>query len=279
MRPIFHFAVLARGGLWVLLGMLLGALMPAESACTRVLTAPVAPTSLNVIVANDLVSGALVEFLRKVAQRSGCDLQFHSLPRPRLDRMFFSDKADILFPASRTSTRDRQAEFVPWFQLQPYLITVKWNTETVADLRELMSRHDWHAAVVKNYSWGDTYDTVLQQLDRLGRVTYVADLKAVHAMLRAGHARFTLLPPSLLYSSVNSSHYPVGLPADFTFQLLADLPSTTVGMYVNPRRVAPADIDALRAASRQAAREGLLMRSLAGYYPHEILALDTKALP
>lgn len=241
--------------------------------------APVAPTALNVIVRGNQISGALVEFLQLVARRSGCELQFSSIPRPRLDRMFFTDEVDILFPASRTSARDRQAEFVPWLQLRPHLVTVNWNTEPIGNLRELLSRPGWNAVVVRSYSWGDTYDSVLQQLDRLGRVTYVADLKTVHAMLRAGHARFTLLPPSLLYSSVKAERQPVGLPADFTYQLLPDLPATSVGMYMNPRRVAPEDIQTLRLASAQAAREGLLMHFLANYYPREILAIDTKVLP
>jgi polar amino acid transport system substrate-binding protein len=249
------------------------------SSCLRSLVAPVAPTALNVIIKGELISGALVEFLQTVAQRGGCALQLRSLPRPRLDRMFFSDEVDILFPASRTSTRDRHAEFVAWFQLQPHLVMVNWNTEHVGSLRELLQRPSWHAVVVRSYSWGDIYDELLQQLDRLGRVTYVADLKTVHAMLRAGHARFTLLPPSLLYNSMKTDHQPAGLPADFSYQLLQDLPAAVVGMYLNPRRIAPDDIERLRRASARAVRDGTLSRNLSNYYAPEMLAIDTKVLP
>jgi hypothetical protein len=89
----------------------------------------------------------------------------------------------------------------------------------------------------------------------------VAELRTVHAMLRAGHARFTLLPPSLLYTSLptpsstlapaalaastparaatpppaaSAPHPPAGLPADFNYQRLPDLPPSLVGMYLNP---------------------------------------------
>lgn len=263
-----------------LLLALLALLVPGRaSPCLRSLEAPVAPTALNVIIKGESISGALVEFLQSVARRSGCGLQLRSLPRPRLDRMFFADEVDILFPASRTSTRDRHAEFVAWFQLQPHLVMVNWNSEAIGSLRELLQRSSWNAVVVRSYSWGDVYDELLQQLDRLGRITYVADLKTVHAMLRAGHARFTLLPPSLLYNSMKTGNQPAGLPADFSYQLLQDLPATVVGMYLNPRRIAPEDIERLRRASAQAVRDGTLSRNLSHYYPPEMLAIDTKVLP
>jgi len=260
--------------------LLLALLTPQLSlACSRSLEAPVAPTALNVIVGGDATSGALVEFLQAVARQGGCTLHLRNLPRPRLDRMFFSDEVDILFPASQTSTRDRQAEFVPWFQLQPQLVTVNWSSERIGDMRELLQRSNWNAVVVRSYSWGDSYDQLLQALDRLGRVTYVSNLNLVHAMLRAGRARFTLLPPSLLYASVKHERQPTGLPADFDFQPLSDLPPTTVGMYLNPRRVAPDDIEKLRKASEQAIRDGVLRKVLTRYYPEAILAIDVKVLP
>jgi polar amino acid transport system substrate-binding protein len=255
----------------------------AVAGCLRPLQAPAAPTALNVVVQGDAVSGALVEFLRAVGARSGCEFRLPIYPRARLDRMFFSDEVDVLFPASRTGARDRSALFVPWVQLQPHLVTVRWNTERVADLRELLARPAWNAVVVRGYSWGDGYDAFIQELDRLGRVTYVARLQSVHAMLRAGHARFTLLPPSLLYASMTITRdgvtQPAGLPADFDYRRLPDLPPSLVGMYLNPRRVAPADIERLRQASSAALDDGELRRSLQRHYPTALLDVDMKALP
>lgn len=276
------------------------------AACLRLLDAPVAATGRNVVIRGEQVSGALVEFLQAVGMKAGCAFRLPVLPRPRLDRMFFSDEVDVLFPASRSSARDRSALFVPWLALQPHLVTVRWNTERVNDLRELLARPAWTAVVVRSYSWGDAYDGFIQELDRLGRVSFVAELRTVHAMLRAGHARFTLLPPSLLYTSLptpsstlapaalaastparaatpppaaSAPHPPAGLPADFNYQRLPDLPPSLVGMYLNPRRIAPADIERLSRASAQARAEGLLQRSLARHYPLALLAIDMKALP
>lgn len=259
---------------------LLPAVWVAQAACLRPLDAPVAATARNVVIKGTQVSGALVELLQWVGQRSGCEFRFPVLPRARLDRMFFSDEVDLLFPASSSSARDRSALFVPWLRLQPQLVTVRWNTERIADLRDLLARPAWTAVVVRSYSWGDDYDAFIAQLHRLGRVTYVAELQTVHAMLRAGHVRFTLLPPSLLYASLQpASGAAAGLPADFEYQLLPDLPATAVGMYLNPRRIAPADIERLRAASGEALAQGVLQRSLRRHYPSELLTIDMKALP
>ena len=263
-----------------LLVALAAATSAVQAGCLRPLDAPVAATARNVVIKGSQPSGALVELLQWVGQHSGCELRFPVLPRARLDRMFFSDEVDLLFPASRSSARDRSARFVPWLQLQPQLVTVRWNTERIADLRDLLARPAWTAVVVRSYSWGDAYDAFVAQLDRLGRVTFVTELQTVHAMLRAGHARFTLLPPSLLYASLQpASGEATGLPADFEYQLLPDLPPATVGMYLNPRRIAPADIERLRIASSEALAQGVLQRSLRRHYPSALLSIDMKDLP
>lgn len=254
----------------------------ARAQCSRTIHMPVAPTGFNALVKGEQVQGVYPDLMRQIGDRLGCEFSFPVVPRARLALMFFdSREADLFLPASRTAERDRKAVFVPMLKLTPTLVTLKAGKEAPpGDLRGLLARSSWRAAVVRSYTWGDEYDALLRQLEADKRVDYVADLRTVLLMLRSGRVDFSILPPTLLYSAV---HAPApdqeALPQlaaidDMRFQALGGLPRSEVGAYLSSQSLAPADLGLLREGLARAARDGSLLRSLQRYYPAEVLRAD-----
>ncbi|MEJ6005875.1 hypothetical protein WG899_09985 [Paucibacter sp. AS339] len=266
---------LERVGLQVLLlglSMLAGAW---AQPCSRAVRVPVAPTGFNVRVLGDRVEGVYPDLLRQIGRAQDCQFVFPVVPRARLSMMFFESlEADIFLPASRNTERDQKALFVPMLKLSPTLITLTAKADTPQDVRALLGRSTWRAAMVRSYSWGDEYEALMRQLESEKRVDYVTDLRTVGAMLRGGRVDFTILPPTLLYSALQEGRSDTDAGGDFRFTELQGLPRSEVGAYISRRSLSEADQQLLREALSKAARDGSLLRALQRYYPPEVLHHD-----
>jgi len=269
------FKKLERVGLQVLLLSLSLFAEAWAQPCSRTVRVPVAPTGFNVRVQGERVERVYPDLLRQLGRAQGCQFVFPVVPRARLTMMFFDSlEADLFLPASRTSERDQKAQFVPMLKLLPTLITLTSKTDAPQDLRALLSRTSWRAAMVRSYTWGDEYEALMRQLEAEKRVDYVSDLRTVGAMLRGGRVDFTILPPTLLYSALQEGRSEPDAGGDFRFTELPGLPRSEVGAYISRRSLSEADQAVLREALSKAARDGSLQRSLQLYYPPEVLLHD-----
>lgn len=254
---------------------LFGLIDAALAQCSRPIRVPVAPTGFNVRVKGDTVDGVYPELLRQIGLAQGCQFVFPVVPRARLALMFFDNfEADLFLPASRNSERDQKALFVPMLRLTPALITLNSQTASITDVRGLLAKTKWRAAMVRSYSWGDEYGALMKQLEAEKRVDYVADLRTVGLMLRAGRVEFTILPPTLLYSALHEGRSEADSGGDFSYVALSGLPRSEVGAYVSRQALSEADQQLLREALATAARDGSLLKILQRYYPAEILRHD-----
>lgn len=267
-----------------LLSLLLGPLgagrAPAALAlCERAVAVPVAPTGFNVQVLPDgQVRGVYPDLLRSLEPALGCSFSFPVVPRPRQSLMFFeTHEADLFLPASRTPERDQKAEFLPMLRLTPSLITFGSSTEPPpATVEALLARRDWRAVVVRSYSWGSDYERLLRRLDEQHRVDYVADLKILGQMLRAGRVQFSILPPTLLHSALQEGSSEVRATQDFRFLPLGGLPPSEVGVYLSTSTLDPDARRRLRRLIEQALAEGRLQQIMGRYYPAEVLRADVQ---
>ncbi len=243
--------------------------------CSRAIRVPVAPTGFNVRVQGDKVDGVYPELLRQLGLAKGCQFVFPVVPRARLSLMFFESlEADLFLPASRNSERDQKALFVPMLKLTPTLIVLNSQAVQISDVQSLLAKTAWRAAMVRSYSWGDEYGALMRQLEAEKRVDYVADLRTVGLMLRAGRVEFTILPPTLLYSALQEGRRDVDSGGDFRYAELQGLPRSEVGAYVSRQALSEADQVLLRDALAGAVRDGSLLKALQRYYPAEVLRLD-----
>ncbi len=246
----------------------------SQAECSRPIVVPAAPTGFNVKVADEQVSGVYPDWLREVGRRAGCQIQFPVVPRARADSMtFVSGQADMLIPASQNQERDQKAQFVHLVNLTPTLITLSTAPVPPKDLYTLEGRSKLRAALVRSYSWGNEYDTLVRKLAVDNRVDFVNDLETVGRMLRAGRVDFTILPPTLLHSALQAS--PDGVQSgEFRFSPLAGLPKSRVGAYLSRQTLSPSDTDLLSTAMVKSARDGSLRAAFEKYYPPEVVAAD-----
>jgi polar amino acid transport system substrate-binding protein len=164
--------------------------------CSRVIVVPAAPTGFNVKVVDDVATGVYPDWLREMGRKAGCQFQFPVVPRARADSMLFvSNQSDMLLPASQNAERDQKAQFVHVVNLTPSLITLNNAPNVPRDVRTLLSKTAMRAALVRSYSWGNEYDTLVRELVAENRVDFVTDLETIGRMLRLGRADFTILPP------------------------------------------------------------------------------------
>ena len=245
----------------------------AWAQCTRPIVVPAAPTGFNVRVEGDVVTGVYPDWLREVGRRAGCTFQFPVVPRARADSMVFHfGKADILLPASQNAERDQLAQFLHFVSLTPSLITLSSTPNVPKDLRSLVSKTRWRAAMVRAYSWGDEYDGLVRELSDDGRLEFVNDLDTVARLLRKGRVDFTILPPTLLYSALQAGE---GVQSgEFRYTALAGLPRSRVGAYLSRQTLSAADFELLRTATAKAAKDGTLKRYFEKYYPPDVVNAD-----
>lgn len=258
---------------WAATALLLAlAASGAQAACSRTIIVPVAPTGFSVIVKDEQqVSGAVPDWLRQAGAAQGCSFAFPVYPRARLTMMFFdTGEADIFVPATRTAARDRRSLFVPLIQFTPNLVTlIKLQASAPGHLNELKARKDWRAVTVRSYSWGDEYDALLQLLEQEKRITFVADLRTVVTMLKAGRAEFSILPPTLVHASLSEEDRQV-----LAYSPLPGMPRIDSGAYLSLSRLSSADRERLQHLLSRGAQDGSLQRSYEKYYPPEILLRD-----
>lgn len=242
--------------------------------CSKSIVVPAAPTGFNVKVTEDVVAGVYPDWLRDVGRKAGCQLLLPVVPRARADSMVFvAAQADVLLPASQNQERDQKAQFVHLVNLTPSLITLASEPTPPKDVRSLETRTKLRGALVRSYSWGDEYDSLVRYLVAENRVDFVNDLETVGRMLRAGRVDFTILPPTLLYSALQVG--PGGVQTgEFRFSALAGLPKSRVGAYLSRQTLSARDIDLLSTAMAKSARDGNLRMFFEKYYPPDVVAAD-----
>ncbi len=248
----------------------------AWAQCSRPIVVPAAPTGFNVRVEGELVTGVYPDWLREVGRRAGCSFQFPVVPRARADSMVLRNaQADMLLPASQNAERDQQGQFLHFVSLTPSLITLSNTPNVPKDVRSLVTRTRWRAAMVRTYSWGDEYDSLLRELGADGRLEFVNDLDTVARLLRLGRVDFTILPPTLLYSALQAGE---GIQTgEFRYTTLAGLPRSRVGAYVSRQTMNTADLELLRATTAKASKDGTLKHFFDKYYPPDVVNADIVA--
>jgi polar amino acid transport system substrate-binding protein len=261
----------------VLLKLLTGFTLVASGAaatadCSRPISVPAAPTGFSVITSGDKVSGVYPDVLRELGPKAGCSFNFPVVPRARLDHMFFkTGEADVLIPASRSTERDKTALFVPLIQVSPALISLKTRQLGITSVKQLVENRALRGALVRSFSYGDEYQALLLELDKDKRIDYVTDLNIVARMLAAGRVDFTIVAPTLMFSSLGENAMTVDLNDKLQYTSLEGLKRIDSGAYLSRTSLDPADQDALRKLFTDAVKNNLLWNTFLKYYPTDVL--------
>lgn len=240
--------------------------------CSRVIQVPAASTGYSFIIKGDAISGVYPDVLRHVGKPLHCEFRFPPVPRARLEQMFFkAGEADILIPASRSPERDAFAEFFPLIRVQPALISLKSRALAVVSLEQLKSQTSLRGAVVRGYTYGAEYQALLAELDQQNRIDYVPSLSNVVAMLKVGHVDFTILSPTLFYSTAMTEAETAELPNLMAYSSLEGLDAIESGAYLSTKSLNHQDLELMRKALTNAKKSGVLWSTFEKYYPAVIL--------
>lgn len=244
----------------------------AHAACTRTIVVPAAQTGYSVIVKNEVVTGVYPELLVELGRKAGCNFEFPVVPRARLDQMFFkSATADVMIPATRTEERDKAATFVPLIYVQPALISVDGRARHIQSIRQLAATKSLRGGFARGFNYGAQYNELLDALTKDKRLEYAPNLSNVAAMMALHRVDFTILAPTLFYSTVAEDPELKGMTARVSYKPIDGLEQVESGVYLSQTSLGAQDAAELRKLFDEAVRGGLLWKKFQKYYPAEIL--------
>lgn len=256
----------------ILLSLLVFNATAAKADCSRTITVPAAPTGYSVITNGDQVTGVYPEVLRAMGARAGCSFSFPVVPRARLDAMFFKyGEADILIPASRSSERDKTSTFVPLIQVSPALVSLKSRQLGITSVKQLIENQTLRGALVRTFTYGDEYQALLVELEKNKRIDYTSDLNTVARMLAGGRVDFTIVAPTLMFSSLAENPMTANLQEKLHYTNLEGLKRIDSGAYLSRTSLDPADQEALSRLLTESVRNDALWNAFVKYYPPEVL--------
>lgn len=255
-----------------LLCLALSAPVLARAACSRSILVPVSNIGQAVIVNGTTVSGVYPDALRNLGAKAGCTFNFVDYPRARSDDMFFErGTSDMVIPASYVPERAKVATFVPLIKVLPMWITIKDGPGHITSVQELLLNKAVRGVVVRSFTFGTEYQSLIAELGKEGRIDLVPDLQTVARMLLAKRADFTILPPHLMQTAMQAEALKLGTRIPLHSNALEGLPRVDSGVYISRRSLSVADHDVLVAMFKRAAKSGEFLKSHHNYYPSEVL--------
>ena len=251
-------------------GLFLGG--ASHAACSRPIVVPSAPTGYSIIVKDGNVSGVYPELLHELGRKFGCRFEFPVVPRARLEKMFFNDgTADLLIPATRTPERDQQAQFFSLIGVTPGMMSLQGRATNINSVEELAKAKTLRGAMVRSFNYGAEYQGLLRTLDEEKRVDIVPDLVNVTAMVARGRVDFTIMAPTLFYSTAAEDPDFAGMLGRIQYRPLAGIDKVESGVYLSRKSLTDNDLQELRKIFDESVRGGLLWKKFQAYYPAEIL--------
>jgi polar amino acid transport system substrate-binding protein len=244
----------------------------ASAKCSRTIIVPAASTGYSVIVRGETVSGVYPDVLQELGKKSGCTFAFPAVPRARLEQMFFkAGTADLLIPATRTDERDQLASFVPLIKVVPGLVTLDGKPIKIATVSQLLEAKQLRGATVRGFNYGQQYQTLLGTLESENRIDYVPNLVNVTSMMARGRVDFSIVAPTLFYSTVAEDPESKAILGQIRYKALEGLDQVESGVYLSTQSLSAQDLAEVRKILDEAVRNGLLWKAFQAYYPAEIL--------
>ncbi len=165
-------------------------------------------------------------------------------------------------------------------QVSPALISLKTRQLGITSVKQLVENRALRGALVRSFSYGDEYQALLLELDKDKRIDYVTDLNIVARMLAAGRVDFTIVAPTLMFSSLGENAMTVDLNDKLQYTSLEGLKRIDSGAYLSRTSLDPADQDALRKLFTDAVKNNLLWNTFLKYYPTDVLrGVVTRTMP
>ncbi|MRW88762.1 transporter substrate-binding domain-containing protein [Duganella sp. FT80W] len=242
----------------------------AQAGCSRDISVPVSSNGASVITDGAEVRGIYPDVLRSLTPRTGCHFVFSVVPRARQMAMFNAGKVDVLVPASRTPERDRIGTFIPMINHRAMLISVNSGRAPITSAQDLLARRDLRVAVVRGFDYGNHYATLIDELQKQGRLFVEVDVIAVARLLNSGSADLTIMGPTLMAGAIRREPRVHGLQEKLKAEAIPELPWSMTGAYI-ANTLAPEDHALLREALEKAGKSNQIMEGYLQYFRADVL--------
>lgn len=199
------------------------------------------------------------EFFSLLAARSGCTFNYELESQPRVWARIREGTLDITSWVVPTEERQQTVVLIPILTVRP--LAYIWTSANASTREVFLANQELRAISVKGTSYGDGYDSCLEQLTAK-RVSYVADMDVAVRVFLA--RRVDLI---ITYPWVMARHMPALAGKVQVADWYADGPNTRSGLAMSKRTVRLEDQARLLDALRSMAADGTFKRLVDQYLP------------
>lgn len=277
MKLIFTPKFLTRIVLSWSLGLSL--LMPAHAfaACSRVIQVPIAAVGLTLMIDGEKISGIYADALQEI-KKEGCQIKLISVPRARLEAMFETGAADLLFPSNKTTHRDELGVFIPMIKNRATLISVTSSPLSINSLNDLLAHKETRLVLVRGYDYGPAYQNLVAELSKQGRVFLDSDVISVARILKTSDKYLTIMAPNTFLGAIHGDARVQDLLGKLSFTPIDELPWSDTGIYISKKSLNEGDRLKLQTALSRYAKSGAIVKKFQHYFPTDALKDSLRAL-
>lgn len=266
---------LLRTAVFVLAPLMLPA--SAHAACSRLLQVPVSAIGFSIVIKDNVIGGIYVDLLREV-EKEGCQFQFSSVPRARLEAMFESGTADLLLPSTRTARRDELGIFIPMIKSRATIISLASERPAISSAQDLLARKELRLVLVRGFDFGPAYRSLVADLTQQGRVFLEADVVSVARMLKLSGNYVSIMAPSIIAGAIAEDARVMDLSEKLRFEPIDELPWGEAGVYISKTSMSEADKIFLQNALMRASKSGYFWKKSQQYYSSDVLRESMRGL-
>jgi polar amino acid transport system substrate-binding protein len=248
----------------------------ARAECSRPMQVPVSVSGYSVIVKGNQYTGIMPDFLGLIETKTNCRFAYFHVPKSRQEYLFESGKADLLIATIKTDRREKSGYFVPLIQLRATLISIKGHNFSIQSAKDLIDKKALKLVVVRGYDYGPVYQRIVEDMNRLGRLTIENDPISVGRTMQNNANYVTIMAPTLFVGLVQTEAILKNLIGKLRFDKLDDLPWNESGIYISKLSLSLGDQNYLRSQLEKNAMTDVILKSYANYYSPEVLKLGLR---
>jgi polar amino acid transport system substrate-binding protein len=248
--------------------------------CEREIQAPVSPTGLSITVQDDKIGGIYKDLLDSVASKSNCTFAMSAVPRARLERLFEAGKADLMLAVTRSPERDRIGSFIPLLRTRAMAMGFGGaDRKPMTRSTDLVRQSSIRLVIVRGFNLGPAYLSLVEAMQKEGRLIQETDPQAVARWLRANPNDVTLMAPITLYGALVEDERLKDLVDSLYIDDLDDIPWVDTGVYLSRTAIPAKTLKFLQTAIQKETRNDYLHKRFTATFPAHILKGSVMPIP
>jgi polar amino acid transport system substrate-binding protein len=260
----------------ILVPLMLLCVETGYARCSRPIQVPVSASSYTVIVKANKFSGIFPEVLSAIEAKSKCKFVYSLVPKNRQEILFETGQSDLLVTAVKTARRDKLGIFFPFVQIRATLISREGQFPPMHTAKDIIARSEMKLVVVRGYDYGPAYQSIVEEMSKLGRMFVEPDPMSVAKLIRSNPKYSTIMAPTIFSGIIQSDPLLEDLVGKVRFEKLDELKWTDSGVYISKITLTTSDRVYLNAQFEKYAKADNIWKSYLNYYPPEVIKIGIR---